>query len=161
PADMITVFSRTGGVALGDRHPARLAYRLQELRRQAAKFDRPMNPSPAHFPTNPAPAAYAIIAAQAAGGGDLGALVDCYARACWEDEADVARDDVVRAGLSAAGFDPGLADSGLLAGAEAYAANTEEAVARGVFGAPFYIVGEELFWGQDRIDDLDRHLGAL
>ena len=52
-----------------------------------------------------------------------------------------------------------LADSGLLAGAETYAANLEEAVANGVFGAPFYIVdGAERFWGQDKLEDLELHL---
>jgi 2-hydroxychromene-2-carboxylate isomerase len=48
----------------------------------------------------------------------------------------------------------------MLAGAETYSANLEEAVARGVFGAPFYIVGEERFWGQDRLVDLDLHLSG-
>ena len=62
--------------------------------------------------------------------------------------------------LKEAGFDPALADSGLLEGAETYAANLEEAVERGVFGAPFYIVGEQRFWGQDRLEDLDLHLAG-
>ena len=54
--------------------------------------------------------------------------------------------------LKAAGFDPGLTFSGMLAGAETYAANLEEAVTQGVFGAPFYIVGDQRFWGQDRLE---------
>jgi 2-hydroxychromene-2-carboxylate isomerase len=44
--------------------------------------------------------------------------------------------------------------------ADVYANNLEEAVSRGVFGAPFYIVGEERFWGQDRLDDLDLYLSG-
>jgi 2-hydroxychromene-2-carboxylate isomerase len=80
-------------------------------------------------------------------------------RACWAEEKDIAQDEVIRACLSEAGFDPALADSGLLMGAETYAANLEEAVEQGVFGAPFYITGDgERFWGQDRLDDLDTHL---
>ena len=67
---------------------------------------------------------------------------------------------MVRACLEEAGFDPDLANSGLLQGAETYAANLEEAVAQGVFGAPFYIVGDQRFWGQDRLEDLDLHLGG-
>ena len=81
-------------------------------------------------------------------------------RACWAEEKNIADDDVIRAALVGAGFDAGLADSGMLAGAETYAANLEEAVSRGVFGAPFYIVGDERFWGQDRLDDLDLHLAG-
>ena len=60
-----------------------------------------------------------------------------------------------------AGFDPALADSGLLAGAEAYEANLEDAVSAGAFGAPFFITDDGArFWGQDRIDQLDMHLGG-
>ena len=67
----------------------------------------------------------------------------------------------MRACLTVAGFDPALADKGLLAGAETYAANLEEAVSRGVFGAPFYLVDSgQRFWGQDRLDDLEAHLAG-
>jgi 2-hydroxychromene-2-carboxylate isomerase len=108
-----------------------------------------------------APSSYAIIAAQKAGGGDLGALAHSFMRACWAEEKNIADDDVVRACLSAAGFDPSLADSGLLVGAEEYAANLEEAVNRGVFGAPFYVTDtDQRFWGQDRLADLDAHLSG-
>ncbi|ARC87653.1 2-hydroxychromene-2-carboxylate isomerase [Rhodovulum sp. MB263] len=161
PVDIITLFSRTGGTPLPQRSDARKAYRLQELRRQSAKAELKLSLAPAHFPTNPAPAAYAIIAAQAAGGGDLGQLVHALARACWAEDRDLAQDEVIRDCLQAAGFDPGLADRGLLAGAETYAANLEEATARGVFGSPFYITDDdERFWGQDRLDDLDLHLAG-
>jgi 2-hydroxychromene-2-carboxylate isomerase len=120
-----------------------------------------INPQPARWPTNPAPSSYAVIAAQAAGGGDLGALVHGISTACWARELDIADDAVIRDCLAAAGFEPGLADRGLLAGAETYASNLEEAVARGAFGAPFFITdGDERFWGQDRLDDLDAHLAG-
>ena len=75
---------------------------------------------PAHFPTNPAPAAYAIIAAQETGGGDIDALVTGLSRACWEDDRNIAEDDVIRDCLAKAGFDTGLAFSGMLQGAEIY-----------------------------------------
>ncbi|MDG1280678.1 MAG: 2-hydroxychromene-2-carboxylate isomerase [Pseudorhodobacter sp.] len=160
PLDVASLFGRTGGLPPKQRHESRQAYRLQEMRRQAAKAGVPINLSPMFWPTNPAPSSYAIIAAQSAGGGDLGALVHGLTRACWADEKNIAEDEVIRAALVAAGFDAGLVDQGMLAGAETYAANLEEAVSRGVFGAPFYIVGEERFWGQDRLDDLDLHLSG-
>jgi len=161
PADAGVVFSRTGGLPLAQRHESRRAYRLQELRRWSARLGVPLNPAPRHFPTNTAPASYALIAAQSAGGGDLAALLLGLGRAMWEQERDIAEDEVIRDCLARAGFDPGLADSGLLAGAEAYAANTEEAVARGVFGFPFFIVGDAMFWGQDRIEFLEAHMAGL
>lgn len=162
PVDVMALFARTGGVPPKDRHPNRQVYRLQELRRGAAKAGVPMNLKPAHWPTNAAPSAYAVIAAANAGGGNLGQLVHAILRSVWSDEKDIAEDAVIKACLKEAGFDPSLADTGLLQGAETYAANLEEAIDRGVFGAPFYIVGEERFWGHDRLDDLDAHLsGAL
>ncbi len=159
PLDIMQLFARTGGVAPKDRHPARMAYRAQELPRQAKKLQMPLNLQPAHWPTNAAPSSYAIIAAQNAGGGDLGALVHGVLRACWAEERDIAEDAVIKDSLEKAGFDPGLADSGLLSGAETYAANLEDAVAANVFGAPFYVVDSgQSFWGQDRLEDLDLHL---
>ncbi len=132
-----------------------------EMERSAKLAGLPLNLKPAHWPTNPAPASYALIAAQKAGGGDLAGLVFALTRACWAEEKDVADDAVIKACLEANGFDPALADSGLLSGAEAYEANLEEAVNAGAFGAPFFITDDGArFWGQDRIDQLDMHLGG-
>lgn len=161
PLDIMALFSRTGGTPPKDRHPNRVEYRAQELPRQAAMLGMPFNLKPAHWPTNAAPSSYAIIAAQEAGGGDLGALVHSVLRAVWFEEKDIAQDDVVKACLEDAGFDPTLADSGLLSGAETYARNLEEAVDKGAFGAPFYIVDSgQRFWGQDKLNDLDLHLSG-
>jgi 2-hydroxychromene-2-carboxylate isomerase len=161
PLDIMQLFPRTGGLAPKDRHPSRRAYRDQELPRQARKQGMALNLQPAHWPTNAAPSSYAIIAAQDAGGGDMGKLVHGILRACWAEERDIAEDDVIRECLQAAGFDPSLADSGLLSGAETYAANLERAVAANVFGAPFYVVDTgQSFWGQDRLEDLDLHLAG-
>lgn len=161
PLDIMALFAATGGVPPKDRHPNRQAYRLQDMRRRAAIAGLPLNLKPAHWPTNMAPSGYAIIAAQNAGGGDLGKLVHSFGAACWAEERDIATDEVIRDCLQGAGFDAGLADSGLLNGAETYASNLEEAVSRGVFGAPFFITdSDERFWGQDRLDDLDAVLGG-
>ena len=80
----------------------------------------------------------------------------------WAEGKDISDDEVIGAALAAHGFDPKVADCGMLMAAESYAANLEEAVSKGVFGVPFFVVGDQLFWGQDRLDDLDLHLsGAL
>ncbi len=158
PLDIMGLFARTGGTPPRDRHESRQAYRLTEIARTAKKLGMPVNPKPAHWPTNPAPSSYAIIAAANDGSGDVAALVAGLTRACWAEERDIADDDVIAACLTAAGFDAGLKDRGMMAGAETYARNLEEAVAAGVFGAPFFVAGGEMFWGQDRIADLDAHL---
>ncbi|WP_298561207.1 2-hydroxychromene-2-carboxylate isomerase [uncultured Aliiroseovarius sp.] len=159
PVDIGQLFTRTGGQLPKDRHPSRMEYRMQELKRWSKALDMPINLNPAHWPTNGAPASYAIIAAQNAGTGDVGALVDALMRSIWMDEKDIAEDAVIKDCLSEAGFDPSLADSGLLMGAETYARNSDDAVNAGAFGSPFYVCDDgEKFWGQDRLDLLDAHL---
>ena len=161
PVDIMQQFARTGGQPPKDRHISRQEYRAQELPRQAKKLGMAFNLKPAHWPTNMAPSSYALIAAQNAGGGDLGALTHAFTRAVWAEEKNIAEDNVIRECLAAAGFDPALAESGLLEGAETYAQNLEDAVNAGAFGAPFYAVDDGArFWGQDRLEDLDLHLAG-
>ena len=161
PFQLMKVFELTGGTPPKDRHPSRQAYRLAEIERIAEFVGMPINLKPAFWPTNPAPAAYAIIAAQEAGGGDIGGLCRSLLSAVWVEEKDIAQDDVVKAALEANGFDAGLADAGLLTGAEVFERNTEEALQAQVFGAPSYVVNGQIFWGQDRLDYLDRYLTSL
>ena len=160
PIDGPALFPRTGGQVLAERHESRKAYRLQELARWSRKLGMKLDLHPAHFPVNPAPASYAVIAAQGAGGGDLGGLVRGFLRAVWAEGRNIAEDAVVKEIMAAHGFDPGLADRGMFAAADIYVRNLDEAVARGVFGLPFYIVGEEKFWGQDRLEMLEDHLAG-
>tara|TARA_R110000850_G_scaffold51560_11_gene125209 strand:+ start:942 stop:1538 length:597 start_codon:yes stop_codon:yes gene_type:complete len=160
PFDLISGFGLTGGQPPKDRHPSRQEYRAMELTRQAKKLGMPFKLQPAFWPTNGAPSSYAIIAAQAEGG-DVGKLCQLIMHAVWAEDRDIAQDDVVRDCLAKSGFDPALADKGLLQGADTFARNLEEAVERGVFGAPFYIVDDgQKFWGQDRLEDLDLHLAG-
>jgi 2-hydroxychromene-2-carboxylate isomerase len=160
PIDAPALFPRTGGQLLAERHESRKAYRLQEMRRAAKKRGVPLLMPAPFFPVNPAPASYAIIAAAKAGGGDLAGLVQAFPRAVWAEGRNIAEDEVVKELLARHGFDPSVADRYMLAAAETYASNLEEAVLRGVFGVPFYIVGEERFWGQDRLEDLDLFLAG-
>ncbi|TBN43934.1 2-hydroxychromene-2-carboxylate isomerase [Paracoccus subflavus] len=160
PLDILQLFDRTGGVRPADRHPSRMEYRAQELPRWADHLGMPLNLKPAHWPVNMAPSSYAIIAAQKAGGGNPGGLVQGFLRAVWAEDRDISDDGVIRSILSEHGFDPALADSGLFVGAETYGRNLEQAVEAGVFGSPFYVVREtgQKFWGQDRLEFLDKHL---
>ncbi len=161
PFHLIQVFERTGGTPPKDRHVSRQAYRAQELPRIAKHNGMEITQKPAFWPTNPAPSCYAIIAAQAAGGGDLGGLCQSILRACWLEDKDIADDAVVKAALVANGFDASLTESGMLQGAEEFARNTEQAVLANVFGAPTYVVGDQVFFGQDRLEYLDTYLGEI
>lgn len=160
PLDAAQLFPRTGGKVRAERHPARNDYAAQDRARQARKLGMKLDPQPMFAGANPAPAAYAVIAAQAAGGGDLPGLVAAIGRALWAEGRDNSDDDTLRALLLAHGYAENTADRGLLMAAETYAANLEEAVSRGVFGVPFLLVGDQKFWGQDRLDDLDLHLSG-
>jgi 2-hydroxychromene-2-carboxylate isomerase len=158
PLDVAQLFPRTGGKMREERHPSRNDYAAQDRARQARKLGVRLDSAPLFRSANAAPAAYALIAAQAAGGGDLAGFVQAMGRALWAEGRDFSDDEVIRAALAANGFDPAVADRGMLMAAETYAANLEDAVAAGVFGVPFFVVGDQRFWGQDRLDDLDLHL---
>lgn len=161
PLDLPALFGRTGGTLPKDRHPNRMAHRAQALPRAARKLGMNLNLKPAHWPFNAAPSCYAIIAAQEAGGGDMGKLVHSMVRGVWADEKDLSQDAEIKACLAAAGFAEDVADKGMLSAADTYARNLEEAVNAGVYGSPFYITdGDERFWGQDTIADLDLHLAG-
>ncbi|WP_420862790.1 2-hydroxychromene-2-carboxylate isomerase [Algirhabdus cladophorae] len=159
PIDIMALFAATGGTPPKDRHPNRQVYRMQELERRGKLSGLPITLKPAHWPTNAAPACYAIIAAQNAGTGDVGKLAHSLMAACWAQEKDIADEKVIKECLTAAGFSDDLTSTGLLVGAEVFAKNLEDAVAAGAFGAPFYITdSDQRFWGHDRLDDLQAHL---
>ena len=159
PMDIMKVFAETGGVPVPQRHPSRIAYRKQELRRISARRGLAFNLQPAHWPTNPVPASCALIAVAEAGG-DAGALAHACLRAVWAEERDIGEAAVVAAILGEGGHDAAALAPAMAAAEATYQANTEAAVAAGVFGAPFYVVDGEVFWGQDRLDYLDDHLAG-
>lgn len=160
PVDLHKVMEVTGGLPVHRRHVSRQEYRFQDLARRARRAGLPMHLQPKHFPGNPTLANCALIAAQTAQEngdaphGDVGAAARALMRALWAEQKDLADPGVVAEALGAGGFTAAVFSGGAAAG-ETYARNTEEAVRRGVFGAPFYIFGEERFWGQDRLDDLE------
>ncbi len=159
PVELMRIYAETGTRPLPERHESRKAYRLQDLARTARLTGLPINLQPPYYPANAVPASTALIAAAADGGGDLGQLAHAFCRAVWAEDRDIAEDAVIRDCLTSAGFDADLAGKGMLSGVETLQRNTDEAIRRGVFGAPFYAVGDALFWGQDRLPHLDAHLG--
>lgn len=161
PVDYGRIFPVSGGLPLKSRAPQRQAYRLVELARFRDYLGIPLNLEPRHFPVDPTPAALAIIAADAAFGADAAMrLAGGCLRAVWAEERNVADTAEIAAIALEQGVDPeGLLRAEATAGARTkYDAYTDEAIARGVFGAPSYVLDGEIFWGQDRLDFLDRAL---
>ncbi len=157
PMNIVELFGETGGTPPAKRHWSRQEYRLQELRRISRSYAMPINEKPAHWPTDPTFASQVVIAAQA-GGQAVGDFAHGVLRAVWAEQRDIADTDTVREIAEANGIDFAAIESALPDARDVYVANTREAVERGVFGSPFYCVGEERFWGQDRLSWLDDHL---
>ena len=154
------VFPVSGGLPLSKRAPQRQAYRLAELKRWSDYLDIPINLQPRFFPVNGDLAAAWILAAQEQGVVQALTLTGAVGRAIWEQERDVAAESTLMEIASELRLDA-VALARRAGSAEIvarYKALTQEAIDRQVFGAPTYIYRDELFWGQDRLDFLDRAL---
>ena len=154
------VFPVSGGLPLSKRAPQRQAYRLVELKRWSDYLDIPINVQPRFFPVNGDLAAAWILAAQEQGVVQALTLTGAVGRAIWEQERDVAAESTLMEIASELRLDA-VALARRAGSAEIvarYKALTQEAIDRQVFGAPTYIYRDELFWGQDRLDFLDRAL---
>lgn len=161
PVDPRRVFPAAGTLSLKDRPPARKAYRMMELKRWRAHLGMELTLEPKFFPVNESLAAHMVVAARQAGH-DPGPLVLAFMRAIWVEErniADVATMDVVAESCGFVGAALRAAAEGVEAEAE-YDANCEEAIGRQVFGLPTYVLNNESFWGQDRLEFLERALRA-
>ena len=160
PIDLGQVFPVSGGLPLTKRAPQRQAYRLMELRRWSHWLQVPLNLHPAHFPTSASLASRFVLAALEESVEAALDLVGALGRALWAEDRDIADPATLAAVATARGRDA----AALAARAEApdiatrYKVLTQEAIDRGVFGAPTYVCDGELFWGQDRLDFLDRAL---
>jgi len=159
--DLGKVFPVSGGLPLKDRPPQRRAYRMMELTRWREYLGVPLNLEPKYFPVSSEPAATLILAVLKRYGGEsaLDVAGDCL-RAVWAEERDISAPATLREIATARGLDADalLAQASSAEIAAVYIMHSQEAIARGVFGAPTYVLNDELFWGQDRLDFLDRAL---
>lgn len=157
------IFKATGNqapfVAFGNV-PNKMAYEMLEMQRFIKKhgFDKfEMNP---HFPVNTLAAMRCLVAALETGDGN--AVMDAVGAAMWEDKVNIGDNDELAKVLRAAG----LGAEDLLARAqtdpvkEKLKANTANAVERGAFGAPTYFIDDEMFFGKDRLAQVDEALAA-
>ena len=154
------VFPISGGLPLGQRAPQRQAYRLMELQRFSQHLNVPLNLKPKYFPVGGDDSARLTIATDLAHG-PLAAMqiAGAILAACWAQERNMADDKVLVQLLQEQNLPVSLmAQSRSQAVQERYERYTQSAIDAGVFGAPSYVVDGEIFWGQDRLEFVERAL---
>jgi 2-hydroxychromene-2-carboxylate isomerase len=157
------VFKATGNVApmvAFKDVKGKLAYQRLETLRFIKKHGLTrfkMNP---HFPVNTVQVMRGAVAAEA--DGQLEKYVDAVFRLMWEDEKKMDDPEVIRASLDAAGLDGArtLARIQEQEVKDRLLKNTEASVARGTFGAPTFFVGDEIFFGKDKLRDVEEEIAA-
>lgn len=156
------VFPISGGLPLGQRAPQRQAYRLVELQRFSQYLNAPLNLKPKYFPVAGDDSSRLIIAVDQHHGVEAAMrITGAVLAACWAQERNIADPKVLAELLAEQGLDPACLDKANSQSVqEAYEGYTAQAIAAGVFGAPSYVVDGEIFWGQDRLDFLERRLRA-
>jgi carboxymethylenebutenolidase len=154
------VFPISGGLPLGQRAPQRQAYRLVELQRFSTFVNVPLVLKPKYFPVGGDDAARLIIAVDMQHGSDAAmAIAGAVLSAVWAQERNIADEKVLAALLEEQGLSAKcLEQSHSQAAQERYEQYTQSAIDAGVFGAPSYVIDGELFWGQDRLDFVERAL---
>nr|WP_314541839.1 2-hydroxychromene-2-carboxylate isomerase [uncultured Massilia sp.] len=161
PFDLAAIFSESGGQPIAKRAPQRQAYRLVELERWADFLGLPLNLHPTFFPVDQTAASLLLVAARAQNGADQALeLAGALLRAVWAEQRDIAD----AATLQALADDCGLDGAALLEASRTvetrrqYDGFNQEAIDAGIFGSPWYIVDGQGFWGQDRLDFVERLL---
>ena len=161
PFDVAKIFSLSGGVPVAQRPPQRQAYRLVELQRWSSYLKKPFVLHPAFFPVSGDPGSKLIIAAQQAYGTEQALeLAGALGRAVWAEEKNITDVQTLESIANAMQLDgaslvAAIASEAVLA---AFNENTEAAIAAQVFGVPWYRIEGENFWGQDRLDFIERAL---
>jgi 2-hydroxychromene-2-carboxylate isomerase len=162
PVDLGRVFPVSGGLPLPKRAPQRQAYRLMELKRYSTFLQLPMNIQPKFFPVSGDDAAKLIIAADMhAGSAAAMRVAGAMLKACWAEERNIASEVTFAEILQALGLPATYIEQAhSQAVQERYDADTQRAIELGVFGAPSYVIDGEIFWGQDRLDFVQRKLAS-
>jgi 2-hydroxychromene-2-carboxylate isomerase len=154
------VFPISGGLPLNKRAPQRQAYRLVELKRFSEWLDLPLNVQPKYFPVGADDAAKLIIAVDLKDGSAAAMkLTGAIARAVWVEERNIADEGTLTSLLAEQGLHAArLEESHSQTVHERYEIDSQLAIDAGVFGAPSYVINGEIFWGQDRLDFVQRRL---
>jgi 2-hydroxychromene-2-carboxylate isomerase len=159
PCDLGRVFSVSGGLPLKQRAKQRQDYRIVELKRWRDYLGAPLELEPKYFPVPSDRASLAIIAVDLAHGTHAAmSYAHAVMRGCWADQLNIDDAATLADIARSTGLDPGSIEGDTLRDrAKArYAEYTQQAIDLGVFGAPWYVFEGEPFWGQDRLDLLER-----
>ncbi|MEX2311138.1 MAG: 2-hydroxychromene-2-carboxylate isomerase [Rhodospirillales bacterium] len=161
PVNLGRVFEATGGLPLAKRSDARKALRMQELRRWRDYRKTLLNLEPKHFPVSDKLAAGMVIAAQEMKS-DVHAFCHAIMRAVWAEERDISDTATMIDIADTCGLDGKLLSTAAISPSVTgkWEADTDRAIQLGVMGAPFFIIGEEKLWGQDRLEFVERILAA-
>ncbi len=161
PFDIFAVFQRNGIKLLGDRPAPVQKNRLNELRRWRAHLGMDLTLEPRYFPVDPTLSGK-MLAAATGEPGDAPEFAWRVMRACWAEERNIAAPEILTEIASECGFDGDALLQSAQGGSvdQTFASNTEEAIEHDVFGAPTFVYGDEVFWGQDRIEFLRRTVEA-
>lgn len=156
PLKLFDVFADSGGVPVSQRHPLRQAYRLIELQRWRDKRGLTFNMKPEFFPFDASTADRVVIAICEARQ-DPAPFMALGFNAVWLDNRNLADDSVIADTIEAAGLKSGplikaAKEDQIAALYEQY---TKEALEKGCFGSPSYVLNGEPFWGQDRLELLE------
>jgi len=154
------VFPISGGLPLGQRAPQRQAYRLTELARFSKWLGAPLHLKPTYFPVGGDDAAKLIIAVDmAAGPQSAMAISGAILSAVWAQQRNIADEKTLAELLKEQNLPASCLEQAYSQAAqERYESYTQMAIDAGVFGAPSYVVDGEIFWGQDRLDFVERAL---
>ena len=154
------VFPVSGGLPLAKRAPQRQAYRLLELKRFSEWLDVPLVLQPKYFPVNADDAAKLIIAVDLKDGTQAAMkIAGAVMRAVWLQERNIADEAVLVALLAEQGLSAlRLEEAHSQTVHQRYEVDSQLAIDAGVFGAPSYVIDGEIFWGQDRLDFVQRRL---
>ena len=157
PFDLFAAFALTGQKPVKQRPPQIQANRFTDLARWASFLDMKINLDQKYFPPDPALSSKMIIAAIRTKA-DVTDLVNAYMSAVWAEERDISDSETVVSIANENDFDGEMLfhSAGTEETLEILNKNTDEAIARSVFGSPTWIYKEELFWGQDRLEFLTR-----
>ncbi len=162
PVDISRVFAAVDTIAPARQAPARLAWRRQDMMRWAQRRALPLNAIPKHWPVDATLASCAVLTAQSLCG-DAEPFINALLSAVWARDEDIANEDTLATLAKACGLDAAklLADARSDTVRAAYEANTQEAIAHGVIGSPTMRMGEENFFGQDRLDFVEAELARI